>query len=688
MLLRQAGPDSVTDGPERALGFLAPFYTSAERSALRLTRTGQGPPPNPLPPTLRLTEANRTGAPRHAPAKELQWPGGQGGGGGGDGITATTFFLSSPSHSLSRSNSSSPLSPILPSSPSRSIDERIDRTPASIAMSVANRSLRTLRIQNPQRLAALAGAAARPSASFGAARCSASPSLSSSTRTFSSSVAKQSGAPAMASSAREYDPEIKDIADYVANKPIDSELAFDTARWILLDTLGCGLEGLRFKECAKLLGPIVPGTVVPNGTKVPGTPFVLDPVNGAFNIGAMIRWLDFNDCWLAAEWGHPSDNLGAILAVADWVNRTNKAGGNLAGGKVFTVKDVLEAMIKAHEIQGCLALLNSFNKVGLDHVVLVKVASTAVVSKMLGLSEKQIADAVTQAWVDGQSLRTYRHSPNTMSRKSWAAGDACQRAVNLALKVMKGEQGVPTVLSAPTWGFYDVLFKGKKFEFQRPYGSYVMENVLFKVSYPAEFHSQTAVEASEKIYHQLKAMGKSAADIKAVTCRTHEACIRIIDKQFKPMDNFADRDHCIQYMCSVMLTFGRLEATDYTDGGEAATSELVESLRKKIKCVEDPQYTQDYHDPKLRTISNALTVELNDGTVLDEVAVEAPLGHRLRRDEAKPVILAKYKRHLGPHLPEARVKELVELSQDSKKLESMSVDEYVDLYTVKESKFL
>jgi len=418
---------------------------------------------------------------------------------------------------------------------------------------------------------------------------------------------------------------------------------------------------------------------VPNGTKVPGTPFVLDPVNGAFNIGAMIRWLDFNDCWLAAEWGHPSDNLGAILAVADWVNRTNKAGGNLAGGKVFTVKDVLEAMIKAHEIQGCLALLNSFNKVGLDHVVLVKVASTAVVSKMLGLSEKQIADAVTQAWVDGQSLRTYRHSPNTMSRKSWAAGDACQRAVNLALKVMKGEQGVPTVLSAPTWGFYDVLFKGKKFEFQRPYGSYVMENVLFKVSYPAEFHSQTAVEASEKIYHQLKAMGKSAADIKAVTCRTHEACIRIIDKQFKPMDNFADRDHCIQYMCSVMLTFGRLEATDYTDGGEAATSELVESLRKKIKCVEDPQYTQDYHDPKLRTISNALTVELNDGTILDEVAVEAPLGHRLRRDEAKPVILAKYKRHLGPHLPEA---------QDSKKLESMSVDEYVDLYTVKESKFL
>ncbi|KAM0465313.1 hypothetical protein ACHAPV_001359 [Trichoderma viride] len=556
-------------------------------------------------------------------------------------------------------------------------------------MSAISRSIRSaskLRVQSSRGLcSASVGASRLASSGFAVAAKAATPATRSN---FSTSSLKLSGAPAMATSSREYDPEIKDIADYVANKTIDSELAFDTARWILLDTLGCGLEGLRFKECAKLLGPTVPGTIVPNGTKVPGTPFVLDPINGAFNIGAMIRWLDFNDCWLAAEWGHPSDNLGAILAVADWVNRTNKAGGNLAGGKIFTIHDVLEGMIKAHEIQGCLALLNSYNKVGLDHVVLVKVASTAVVSKMLGLSEKQIADAVTQAWVDGQSLRTYRHSPNTMSRKSWAAGDACQRAVNLALKVMKGESGVPTVLSAPTWGFYDVLFGGKKFEFQRPYGSYVMENVLFKVSYPAEFHSQTAVEASEKIHHQLKAMGKTAADIKNITCRTHEACIRIIDKQFKPMDNFADRDHCIQYMCSVMLVFGRLEATDYVDGSEAATSELVESLRQKIKCVEDPKYTQDYHDPAQRTISNALTVELNDGTFLDEVAVEAPLGHRLRREEAKPVILAKYKRHLGPHFPESTVNELVELSLDSKRLEAMTVDEYVDKYAVKESKFV
>jgi 2-methylcitrate dehydratase len=345
-------------------------------------------------------------------------------------------------------------------------------------------------------------------------------------------------------------------------------------------------------------------------------------------------------------------------------------------------------MIKAHEIQGCLALLNSYNKVGLDHVVLVKVASAAVVSKMLGLSEKQTADAVSQAWVDGQSLRTYRHSPNTMSRKSWAAGDACQRAVNLVLKVMKGEPGVPTVLSAPVWGFYDVLFKGKKFEFQRPYGSYVIENVLFKVSYPAEFHSQTAIEAAKRIHQQLKDQSKSAKDITEITCRTHEACIRIIDKQFKPMDNFADRDHCIQYMCSVMLVYGRLEATDYTDGGEAATSPLVESLRKKIACVEDPQFTKDYHDENIRTIPNALTVTLNDGTVFEEVVVEAPLGHRLRREEAKPEILAKYKRHLGPHYSEGKVKDLVDLGNDTKKLEGMAVDEYVDLYVSNDSKFV
>jgi 2-methylcitrate dehydratase len=387
--------------------------------------------------------------------------------------------------------------------------------------------------------------------------------------------------------------------------------------------------------------------VVPNGTKVFGTPYQLDPVLGAFNIGAMIRWLDFNDCWLAAEWGHPSDNLGAILAVADWISRTNRTGGKLGEGRVLKVKDILEGMIKAHEIQGCLALENSFNRVGLDHVVNVKVASAAVVAKLLGMNEEQTKAAISQAWVDGQSLRTYRHTPNTMSRKSWAAGDACEKAVNLCLKVLKGEGGVPTVLSAPVWGFYDVSFDKKPFKFQRPYGSYVMENVLFKVSYPAEFHSQTAIEAAQRLNKKLKDMGKTAADIDNVVNRTHEACIRIIDKQFKPMDNFADRDHCVQYMVATMFVFNRLEATDYVDGGEAATSQLVESLRQRIKCVEDPQFTIDYHDPAKRTIANALTVTLKDGTVLEEEVVEAPLGHKLRRDEAKPEILKKYQKHLG-----------------------------------------
>ncbi|KAF2257210.1 2-methylcitrate dehydratase [Trematosphaeria pertusa] len=496
---------------------------------------------------------------------------------------------------------------------------------------------------------------------------------------FSTMSSLKSAAPP-APNKREYDPEIKDIASYVHNTPIDSELAYDTARWVFVDTLGCGLKALEFEQCRNILGPVVEGTIVPNGTKVPGTNYQLDPVNGAFNIGAMIRWLDFNDCWLAAEWGHPSDNLGAILATADWISRTNRAGGKLGNGKVLKVRDVLEAMIRAHEIQGCMALENSFNKVGLDHVVLVKLASTAVVAKMLGLTEAQTRDAISQAWVDGQALRTYRHSPNTMSRKSWAAGDACQKAVNLVLKVLKGEQGMPTVLSAPTWGFYDVNFGGKKFQFQRPYGSYVMENVLFKVSYPAEFHSQTAVEAAQRLNKKLKAMGKTAEDIESVVNRTHEACIRIIDKQFKPMENFADRDHCVQYMVATMFVFNRLEATDYPDDSEAATSALVESLRQRISCVEDPQFTKDYHDPEKRTISNALTVKLKDGTVLEEEVVEAPLGHRLRREEAKPEILEKYRRHLGPHFPADHVAKLVQLAEDGKTLDNLDVDKYVDMY--------
>ncbi|KAL4917665.1 MmgE/PrpD family-domain-containing protein [Aspergillus aurantiobrunneus] len=547
----------------------------------------------------------------------------------------------------------------------------------------ASSALRRLTHRSPRnlqsRIVPLSRASSAPSSVLNACRSSSSPAVPRVSR-FSTMASLQSAAPAPAAAQKGYDPEIKDMADYIHNYKVDSDLAFDTARLVLLDTLGCGLEALKFKECTKLLGPVVEGTVVPNGTRVPGTPYQLDPVNGAFNIGAMIRWLDYNDCWLAAEWGHPSDNLGGILAVADWIARTNRAGGNIAGGKIPTIRDVLEGMIKAHEIQGVLALENSYNKVGLDHVVLVKVATTAVVSKLLGLNEKQTADAITQAWVDGQSLRTYRHSPNTMSRKSWAAGDACQRAVNLVLKVQKGEGGLHTVLSAPVWGFYDVLFKGNKFKFQRPYGSYVMENVLFKVSYPAEFHSQTAIEAAQIVNEKLKALGKSAKDIKEITNRTHEACVRIIDKQFKAMDNFADRDHCVQYMVGTMLTFGRLTANDYADGSEAATSPLLEDLRKRIRCVEDPKFTQDYHDPSKRTIPNALTVTLNDGTVLDEVVVEAPLGHRLRREEAKPEILDKYQRHLQAHFDQARLKELVDLGNNKAALEGYDVDQYVDLY--------
>jgi len=397
------------------------------------------------------------------------------------------------------------------------------------------------------------------------------------------------------------DTVMTDIVDYVKDYPIDRDVALETARNCLIDTLGCGLEALEYPACTKLLGPTVLGTTVPNGTRVPGTQFQLDPVQGAFNIGAIIRWLDFNDTWLAAEWGHPSDNLGGILATADWLSRTAVAEGRAP----LTMRDVLIAMVKAHEIQGVIALENSFNRVGLDHVVLVKVATTAVVADMLGLSREETLNAVSLAWVDGQSLRTYRHYPNAGSRKSWAAGDATARGVRLALMAKTGEMGYPTALSAPTWGFYDVLFDGESFSFQRGYGSYVMENVLFKISFPAEFHAQTAVEAAVTLHGRLAAMGRSAADIKRISIRTHEACIRIIDKQ-GPLNNPADRDHCVQYMVAVPLLTGHLTARDYEDS--AAADPRIDALREKIVCVEDPAFTADYHDPAKRSIPNALTI--------------------------------------------------------------------------------
>ena len=468
------------------------------------------------------------------------------------------------------------------------------------------------------------------------------------------------------------DKVLTDIADYALNFKIDSDLAYTTARFCLIDTLGCGLEALEYPACTKLLGPIVPGTVVPNGARVPGTSFQLDPVQAAFNIGAMIRWLDFNDTWLAAEWGHPSDNLGGILATADWLSREAQTSGR----PPLTIRNILTAMIKAHEIQGCIALDNSFNKVGLDHVVLVKVASTAVVCQLLGLAREQTVNALSLAWVDGQSLRTYRHAPNTGSRKSWAAGDATSRAVRLALMARAGEMGYPSALTAKTWGFYDVSFRGQGFKFQRAYGSYVMENVLFKISYPAEFHAQTAVEAAMKIRALLDAMGKSAADIRKITIRTHEACLRIIDKK-GPLSNPADRDHCVQYMVAIPLLFGRLTAVDYEDS--VASDPRIDELRAKIVCVEEPSFTADYHDPEKRSIANSLRVELNDDAILEET-VEYPIGHRRRREEGMPLLVEKFKTNLRRSFTEAQQQRILDASLSGDRLDAMPVNEYVDLY--------
>jgi len=460
------------------------------------------------------------------------------------------------------------------------------------------------------------------------------------------------------------------IADYAKNYSVNSDEAYDTARCCLMDSLGCGFEALEYPACTKLMGPIVKGTTVPKGARVPGTQFRLDPVQAAFNIGAMIRWLDFNDTWLAAEWGHPSDNLGGILATADWLSRN---------GKTLHVRDVLTAMIKAHEIQGVLALENSFNRVGLDHVVLVKVASTAVVSHLLGLNKEETINAVSQAWVDGQSLRTYRHSPNTGSRKSWAAGDATARAVRLALISQTGEMGYPSVLTAKGWGFYDVLFKGKPFKFQRPFGSYVMENVLFKISFPAEFHSQTAVECAMQLHGELNRSGKRVEDIRKIKIRTHEAAIRIIDKK-GPLNNPADRDHCIQYMIAVPLIFGRLTAADYED--DVASDVRIDQLRNKIVCVEEKRFTREYHAPDKRSIANALTVEFKDGAKLEEVVCEYPIGHKRRRKEGMPLLVEKFKTNLARRFPAKQQKAILDLCLDPARLERTPVNEFVDMMVI------
>jgi len=469
------------------------------------------------------------------------------------------------------------------------------------------------------------------------------------------------------------DQELVDIARYVTNYEITSAEAYDTARNCLMDTLGCGLLALRFPECTKLLGPLVEGTVVPHGARVPGTQFRLDPVKAAWDIGCIIRWLDYNDTWLAAEWGHPSDNLGAILALADYISQRNVA----AGKSPLLMRDVLTAMIKAHEIQGVIALENSFNRVGLCHVLLVRVASTAVATKMMGGSESQVIDALSQAWLDGSALRTYRHSPNAGPRKSWAAGDATSRAVRLADLTMRGEIGYPSVLSVPTWGFYDVHFKGKKFEFTRDYGSYVIEQILFKISFPAEFHSQTAAEAAVRLHPQVK---DRLADIDKIVIHTHESAIRIISKS-GPLNNPADRDHCLQYMTAVPLAFGNLVAEDYEDSFHKANP-IIDELRNKMEIIEDPRYTKEYLEADKRSIANALQIFFKDGSSTEKVEVEYPVGHRRRREEGIPLLEQKFRSNLATRFPANRVEKIFAVCKDQKALEAMPVNEFMDMLVI------
>jgi 2-methylcitrate dehydratase len=467
----------------------------------------------------------------------------------------------------------------------------------------------------------------------------------------------------------EPDQVLKDIADYVCRDGIDSPLAYETAHYCLLDTLACGFQALDYPACTKLLGPVVPGATLSGGSRVPGTSYELDPVQGAFNIGAMVRWLDFNDTWLAAEWGHPSDNLGGILAVADYLSRKRRAEGE----DPLTMQQVLTAMIRAHEIQGVLALENSYNRVGLDHVLLVRIASTAVVTRMLGGSREQVINAVSNAWIDGAALRTYRHAPNTGSRKSWAAGDATSRAVRHALIAMTGEMGYPSALTAKTWGWYDVLFKGKPFAFKQGYDSYVMENILFKISFPAEFHAQTAVECAMALHNNVK---DRIDEIERIVIETQEPGVRIIDKT-GPLDNPADRDHCIQYMVAVPLIFGRLTAADYED--DVASDPRIDALRNCMEVSENKQYTKDYFDADKRYIGNAVQVFFKDGSSTDKVAIDFPIGHRQRRDEGIPVLKQKFADSVSPKLKDAQWKKLAELAAAPEQLAKTAVDDFMAL---------
>ena len=468
------------------------------------------------------------------------------------------------------------------------------------------------------------------------------------------------------------DQVLVDIANYVCDYQIDSDEAFDTARYCLMDSLGCCMLALRFPECTKLLGPVVDGADMRGGARVPGTSYELDPVQGAFNNGALIRWLDFNDTWLAAEWGHPSDNLGSILAVADYLSRKAVAEGKPG----LSMRDVLTAMIKAHEIQGMFALENSYNRVGLDHVLLVRVASTAVVTRMLGGSRDDVINAVSNAWIDGGALRTYRHAPNTGSRKSWAAGDACRRAVQLSLMSMSGEMGYPSALSAPTWGFYDVLFKGRPFEFQRDYGSYVMEQILFKISFPAEFHAQTAVECALELHAQVQGR---LDDIDRIVIETQEASARIIDKT-GPLANYADRDHCIQYMVAVPLIFGELTASSYDD--KVAADPRIDRLRDKMVVTENQTFSAEYLDPEKRAIGNAIQVFFTDGSSSDRVHIDYPIGHRRRRGDGIPLLIKKFENAIAGQFSARRCQQINDLCADQSRLENASVVDFMALFAL------
>lgn len=461
------------------------------------------------------------------------------------------------------------------------------------------------------------------------------------------------------------DQPMVDIADYVVDYRIDSVEAFDTARYMLLDSLACAMLAMKFPECVRHLGPLVPGATLAGGARVPGTGYELDPAQAAYNIGTQVRWLDFNDTWLAAEWGHPSDNLGAILAVADYLSRRPSGEGR----KAFTVRDVLGLAIKAHEIQGCHALRNSFNRVGLDHVILVRLASAAVATHMFGGGKDEIINAVSNAWIDNGALRTYRHAPNTGPRKSWAAGDACRRAVILALDAVRGEPGYPSALSAKIWGFYDVAFGGRSFEFERPFGSYVMENILFKISYPAEFHAQTAVECAMRLHAEV--VGK-LDQIERVVIETQEAGVRIIDKT-GPLANYADRDHCIQYLVAVPLIFGRLTGADYSDA--VAADPRIDALREATTVVENPRFTKDYLDPEKRYIGNSVQVFFNDGGSTAKVSIDYPIGHRKRREEGIPLLRAKFEAALMGGLPPDRARWVLSASLDLERFDALPVDQ-------------